>query len=77
MTNNSFIQIIRDYAQIARKRGRSYAEPVNELLAMQLQQVEQSSLTDADKSAQKAFYQDVVTREYAQFDSNYEPLPQS
>ena len=71
MTNNGFMSVLRDYAQAARRKRKSYAPAVKHLVELRMAEIDTGSMS-ADEVAQKRQQlQDIVMREYAPFDHTF------
>lgn len=72
MTNNMFHSLIRDYASLAQRKRKSYADAVTAVLQLRLAQIakEVSDPAEAGRQQQAAFK--AVEREYGTVDSTWE-----
>lgn len=71
MTNLRFINALRDYAALARKRHISYAEQIDTLVALRQAEAVRAARPDADLTAIRDEIQRIADREYGKYDDKY------
>lgn len=70
MSNNRFIDMLRQYAAQARRRNVSYAEPVRLLVELRMNEIIQAGGTPEEYDAERAKLEKVALREYGKFDGS-------
>jgi hypothetical protein len=77
MSNQRFIQQIRNYAKLAARFRRSYADQVQTLYEMRAASVWAENKDDAVRSRELAKLQTVVATEYGRADAAFKLKPYS
>ena len=71
MTNNMFMSVLRDYAQAARQKRKSFAAPVRRLVDLRMAALDDGQTTPEALAEHRQRLQDTVMREYAPFDHTF------
>jgi hypothetical protein len=68
VTNSQYIDLVRQYAAVARRTDRSFADQVNHLVTLRLASIQAAPIDDATKAQQTNDARAMVMREYASAD---------
>lgn len=71
MSQKAFIQLMRDYAAIARARNRSYADSVHALVAERQATIAAAGLPQPEMKQQLEDVERIALREYGRFDNSF------
>lgn len=71
MTQNSFLSLIRQYAALAKRYNKSYAEPVNALVQRREDTIRDTETDAAKRDTAIAQLHDMTRREYGSVDRDF------
>lgn len=75
MNRRLFLHLLRIYADMARRTGHSFAEPVRHIQQAYIQALEDGGMEGEQLDRQAAWSADTVLREYAVFDRRWDEPP--
>ena len=77
MSQNAYLRLLRQYAALARRYNRSFAEAVNAIIAERSKTVTKEAANEQAALEELGYVEDQATREYGAYDRDFtlERLP--
>ena len=72
MTNNRFMDMVRQYARMALRKRQSFAAPVNKLIELRVATIATEEADEGKRARRVQDAKDFVLREYASADRDFE-----
>lgn len=73
MRKRQFIDVVRQYASRAQAKGKSYAEPVNAVFILMMNQAREEGYSEAELTTLGDWGEAFLIREYGKFDKEWSP----
>lgn len=71
MNHQMWVKMVREYAALAQRKHKSYAEQVHALTAMRAKSIEEEVTDPAERSKSLLDMQALLNREYQPFDRDF------